>query len=303
MSVPAAKTLIQIFEYLDSNNNLLHVMQTCKVFHDIGIAQLYRHIHYDSCHEFRAHDALCSNRRDTMHRAVVVFRSTCGLGFYPSHLSTRSASNSVASQLVIDECTFYDEPLDLGKGYGIFPRLPITDLSLLGHITVHSSTQSSGSDPYPLHHFLTITSLRTLAISVVKNVDRVLAGHAPHKFNLSSLCKPKALRLCLRMSFLRMATQEELATFLNEVPLCPGAGSDPILPDDFLIPLKDAGSSLKRLEISDSPMLLVYALGLLERVAARWPNLESLDITIKEWDAEILYALSQLFRDFREDQV
>ncbi len=74
---------------------------------------------------------------------------------------------------------------------------------------------------------------------------------------------------------------------------------------DFLIPLMDAGSSLKRLDISNCPMLLVDALGLLEKVAARWPNLESLDITIKEWDTEILYAISHLFRDFRvvEDQV
>ncbi|KAK0231757.1 hypothetical protein EDD85DRAFT_793432 [Armillaria nabsnona] len=227
-------------------------------------------------------------------------------------------------KLVIDECTSYEEPLDLGEGYGIFPRLPITDLSLLGHITVHSNTctQFGGSDPYPFHYFLTITSLRTLAIGVVKDVDRVLAGHAPHKFDLSSLCKLKTLRLCLRSSFFTMATQEEFATFLNEkcqsvqelevtrflqsrtriLRLFPRAlrnltsykGSS-----DFLIPFMDAGSSLKRVDISNCPMLLVDTLGLLEKVAARWPNLESLDITIKEWDTEILYAISHLFRDFR----
>lgn len=363
MSVLATETLIQIFEYLDSNSDLLHVIQTCKVFYGIGIAQLYRHLHYDTHQEFVAHDVFCLNQRDTMRRIprsiglngviyptdpnsadgddrrrgrfqvdmwirILSFTSlhtlcfkTCGLPDMQSFSYLLQGCRSLR-KLVIDECTFYEEPLDLGEGYGIFPRLPITDLSLLGHITVHSNTQSGGSDPYPFHYFLTIASLRTLAIGVVKDVDRVLAGHAPHKFDLSSLCKLKTLRLCLRSSFFTMATQEEFATFLNEkcqsvqelevtrflqgrtriLRLFPRAlrnltsykGSS-----DFLIPLMDAGSSLKRLDISNCPMLLVDALGLLEKVAARWPNLESLDITIKEWDTEILYAISHLFRDFR----
>ncbi|SJL15035.1 uncharacterized protein ARMOST_18517 [Armillaria ostoyae] len=365
MSVLATETLIQIFEYLDSNSDLLHAIRACKVFYDIGIAQLYRHIHYNSHQEFGAHDTFCLNQRDAMRRIprsigltgviyptdpnsadeddrrrgrfqadmwirILSFTSLhtlcfkiCGLPDMQSFSYLLQGCRSLR-KLVIDECTFYEEPLDCSEGYGIFPQLPITDLSLLGRIAVHSSTQSGGSDPSPFHHFLTMTSLRTLAIDVVKDLDRVLAGHAPHKSNLSSLCKLKTLRLCLRPSFLRKATQEELATFLNEkchsiqelevtrfhenknLRLFPRAlrnltsykGSS-----NFLIPLRDAGSSLKRLDISNSPMLLVDALGLLEKVAARWPNLESLDITIKEWDAEILYAISHLFRDFREVKI
>ncbi len=68
MSVLATETLIQIFEYLDSNSDLLHVIQTCKVFYDIGIAQLYRHLHYDSHQEFVAHDVFCLNQQDTTRR-------------------------------------------------------------------------------------------------------------------------------------------------------------------------------------------------------------------------------------------
>ncbi|KAK0473008.1 hypothetical protein IW261DRAFT_1570375 [Armillaria novae-zelandiae] len=329
MNVLATENLAQIFKDLDRNSDLLHAMQTCKVFYDIGIAQLYWDIHYNSHQEFGTHDVFCSNGRDTMRRIPrsiglngVVYPTDpnsaneddrrrclypgrlCGLPDMQSFSYLLQGCRSLR-KLVIDACTFYEEPLDLSEGYGIFPQLPITDLSLLGRITVYSNTQSGRSDPYPFHHFLGIASLHTLALGVVTGVGSVLAGLAPYKFNVSSLCKLKTLRLCSSSSFIRKTTQEELAANKN-LRLFPGAlrnltsykGSS-----GFLIPLRDAGCSLKHLDISDCPMLLVNALSLLEKVAARWPNLESLDITIKEWDAEIWYAISQLFRDFREVKI
>ncbi|KAK0209816.1 hypothetical protein IW262DRAFT_1527894 [Armillaria fumosa] len=216
MSVLAIEILTRIFEDLDRNSGLLHVMQTCKVFYDIGVLpELTRHrASYPAIHRAEGviypTDLNSANEDDRRRGCIQVdvwirilsFTSlhtlcfkACGLPNMQSFSYLLQGCQNLR-KLVIDACTFYEEPLDLSEDYGMFPRLPITDLSLLGRIAVHRSTQSDGSNPYPFHHFLTITSLRTLAIGVVTNIG------PPQKFNLSSLCKPKTLRLCSPSSFL-----------------------------------------------------------------------------------------------------
>ncbi|KAK0201264.1 hypothetical protein DFS33DRAFT_1387201 [Desarmillaria ectypa] len=368
MSLLATETLTQIFDLLDKRSDLVHVIQTCKVFYGIGIAQLYRHIRYDSYREFKAHDAFCLTRRDVMHHIprslglngviypdqtagddladegrrarfqvdmwvrVLSFTSlhtldlrNCGLPDAQSFSYLLQGCQSLR-RLVIDQCTFYEVPLNSNEGYGIFPWLPIIDLSLLGRTTVHKSTLPGRDDPYSFLHLLTVTSLRTLAIDVHELVYRFLVRRAPYKHDLSLPCKLQTLRLYFGSSPFSKDRQEELATFLNEkchfvrelevfgffcsVPeslrLFPGALGNLTSykgPPGFLTPFMDTGSSLKRLEIRNFAMCVSEASSLLGKVGARWPNLESLDITIKEWDMEILYAISHMFRDFREVKI
>ncbi|KAG7444524.1 uncharacterized protein BT62DRAFT_995487, partial [Guyanagaster necrorhizus] len=361
MNVLAAETLTEIFEHLDKYSDLLHVMQTCKIFYDIGIRQFYRHIRYNDRRQFRAHDASCFNQRDDMHCIprslelagaiypdptadhdlndnegdcvhfqidmwirILSFTSLHTLCFRDSDLPDARSFGYLLQgcqslrKLVIDECTFHEVPVDLSEGYDVFPCLPITDLSLFG-----CSTLPGSSDPYSFLRLLTITALRTLSVSVSDRVNSFLARRDKH--NLPLPCKLETLRLHFTL-LVRTGRQDEIATFLTEecqsvhalevfnffwpvpenlrlLPRALGNLTSYRGPPNFLFPLMDGGSLLKYLEISYPPINILSALSLLEKVGTRWPYLESLSITIKEWDREILYAISHIFRDFREVKI
>ncbi|KAK0201262.1 hypothetical protein DFS33DRAFT_1387199 [Desarmillaria ectypa] len=211
--------------------------------------------------------------------------------------------------LSVETCTFQEEPLDFSGGYGIFPWLPLEELSL----------GEAGS----FLRLLTARSIRTLTIDLNDRNCAFLASRTPYSDDISL---GNLETLCLRLTNnteVGPRIGDDIAAFLNTQCASVNAmellGFAELTSDDLRLRLgalshltnykgpaaiapgvAAVGCPLTRLETNDLTISVSQASSVLGKVGSHRPQLGSLDITIQEWDAEILYAISHLFQRIRE---
>ncbi|KAK0473009.1 hypothetical protein IW261DRAFT_1506168 [Armillaria novae-zelandiae] len=231
-------------------------------------------------------------------------------------------------RLSIEGCTFQEEPLNFSGSYGLFPWIPLEELSLLGENTVYDplwqdDTSLVDREAGSFLRLLTVRSLRKLTIDLNTRNCAFLANRTPYSDDISfDNLETLHLRLIndtevdLRMSRDIAVLLDVQCTSVNTLELLgfaeltsdgfrlrPGAlrhlmhykGPAAIAPG-----VAAAGSPLTRLETNDLTMSVSQATGILGKVGSQRPQLECLEITVQEWDTEILYAISHLFRHVRE---
>ncbi|KAK0449061.1 uncharacterized protein EV420DRAFT_1647094 [Desarmillaria tabescens] len=231
----------------------------------------------------------------------------------------------------IEACVFQEEPLDFNGSYGIFPWLPLEELSLLGENTVYDrlweeDTSRSDREAGSFLRLLTVRSIRTLTVDLNDRNCAFLANRTPHSGGIS-FGNLKTLRLRLiNDTVVDPRMGNDIAAFLNtqcasvnalellgfaeltsdDVRLRPGAlshlanykGPAAIAPG-----IAATGCPLKHLGTNDPTLSISQASSVLGKVGSHRPQLMLLDITIQEWDTEILYAISHLFRRVREVKI
>ncbi|KAG7444525.1 uncharacterized protein BT62DRAFT_934166 [Guyanagaster necrorhizus] len=211
-------------------------------------------------------------------------------------------------KLSIETCSFQRKPRGFSVSYGLFPWLPLEELSLLGENTVTDYRwpyrPPSDAEAGSFLHLLTVRSIRTLNIDLDYQNCAFLASRTSS--NVISFGNLERLRL--RIS--KRCAEGNIPAFLNahcasvktlelldfaDLPsdhlrLRPGAlrhltnykGPAALAPA-----VAAAGCPLGRLETSDLMMSVSQASKVLGEVGGHRPQLEALDITIQEWDVEI----------------
>ncbi|KAK0237308.1 hypothetical protein EDD85DRAFT_837179 [Armillaria nabsnona] len=215
MGTLANENFIHIFQQLDNPKDLFHVVQTCTLFRNLAIRELYKHIRYTDTTSFKSNNSFWRGREDNMHEMPisVSFDGTLPLdkirplsAYHISiwarllsftSLDTLSFANCALPEsesvcyllggmpnlrtLSFKQCVFVETPIPLCNGYGRFSGLPITDLTLLYNRTYH--TIPAGDDHtfpaegiMPHLQFTTSTSLRSLTISWDTTVSSFFAN-------------------------------------------------------------------------------------------------------------------------------
>ncbi|KAK0476956.1 hypothetical protein IW261DRAFT_297977 [Armillaria novae-zelandiae] len=217
MATLANETFIHIFQQLDDPKDLFHVVQTCTLFRDLAIRELYTHIRYTDANSFRSNNSFWRGRDDNMHEMPISvsfdgtltldkLRPQCAyhISIWARLLSFTSLdtlsfakcalpeSESVCyllggmpnlRTLAFKECVFVETPIPLCNGYGRFSGLPITDLTLLYNRTYHTipagdEHQVPAEGVMPHLQFATSTSLRSLTISWDTTVSSFFANYS-----------------------------------------------------------------------------------------------------------------------------
>ncbi|KAK0231758.1 hypothetical protein EDD85DRAFT_848554 [Armillaria nabsnona] len=234
-------------------------------------------------------------------------------------------------KLSIEACTFQEEPLDFSGSYGLFPWLPLEELSLLGENTVYDPLWQDDTSPVDREagsflRLLTVRSIRRLTIDLNTRNCAFLANRTPYSDDISfDNLEMLHLRLTNDTEVdLRMSS--DIAAFLNvqcaSVNTLELLGFAELTSDDFRLRpgalrrlrhykgpaaiapgVAATGCPLTRLETNDLTMSVSQASSVLGKVGSQRPELEFLDITIQEWDMEILYAISHLFQHIREVEI
>ncbi|KAK0483008.1 hypothetical protein EDD18DRAFT_758860 [Armillaria luteobubalina] len=217
MGTLANETFIHVFQQLDDPKDLFHVVQTCTLFRNLAIRELYKHIGYTDATSFRSNNSFWCERGDNMHEIPisVSFDGTLTLdkirpqsAYHISiwtrllsfaSLDTLSFANCALPEsesvcyllggmpnlrtLAFKQCIFVETPIPLCNGYGRFSGLPITDLTLLYNRTYH--TVPAGDEHLfpaegvmPHLQFTTSTSLRSLTISWDTTVSPFFANYS-----------------------------------------------------------------------------------------------------------------------------
>ncbi|KAK0209815.1 hypothetical protein IW262DRAFT_1468107 [Armillaria fumosa] len=231
----------------------------------------------------------------------------------------------------IEGCTFQEEPPNLSGSYGLFPWLPLKELSLLGENTEYDPLWQDDTSPVDREagsflRLLTVRSLRMLTIDLNTRNCAFLANCTPYSDDISfDNLKTLHLRLTndtevvLRMSRDIAALLNVQCSSINTLELF---GFAELTSDDFRLRpgalrhlmyykgpaaiapgVAAAGCPLTRLETNDLTMSVSQATSILGKVGSQRPQLEFRDITIQEWDTEILYAISHLFQHIREVKI
>ncbi|KAK0445635.1 uncharacterized protein EV420DRAFT_1571956 [Desarmillaria tabescens] len=358
------ENFIHIFQQLDDPKDLFHVMQTCTRFRNLAIRELYKHIRYTDIISFNSNTPFWCGRDDNMHEipTSVTLDRMLPLNFKVrpqsayirvwtrllsfTSLDTLSFANCALPEsesvcyllggmqnlrtLSFKHCIFVERPLPFCKGYGRFPGLPITDLTLLYNRTFHTvpphdDQMFSPEGITPHLQFATAATLRSLTISWDNTVSSFFANYT-REYSFSSTIDKVNIHFSDPLPdgghpFLDIheVTKQHLGKFL-----CDGCGgitelglygpteryvAGDIDCGDFSYLERYTGPAtligaitgpLQELVLSDLDLDVGKVTPALEVVAARSPNLIKLDITIAVWDMEVLYAVSQLFSDLRE---
>ncbi|KAK0190110.1 hypothetical protein F5146DRAFT_1002276 [Armillaria mellea] len=362
MSVLVIETLIQVFEP-SIIPDLSHIVQKCSVFHDIAI-MMYRHMQYSSSESFGTQIVFWEHAHDGMYgipRSVALDNALkhpsqgvwTGDNYHYQDdealqlqidVWVRLLSFISLHALSISHCPLPDSEsfsyllqgwmhlpggaMDFSGSYGLFPWLPLEELSLLGENTVYDplwqdDTSAVDREAGSFLRLHTVRSIRKLTIDLNTRNCACLANRTPYSDDIS-FDKLSALHLRLTNDTevdLRMS--RDIAAFLNvqcaSVKTLELLGFAELTSDDFRLRpgalrhlmhykgpaaiapgVAATGCPLTRLETNDLTMSVLQASSILGKVGSQRKQLEFLDITIQEWDTEILYAIAHLFRDIRE---
>ncbi|KAK0189356.1 hypothetical protein F5146DRAFT_1050647 [Armillaria mellea] len=217
MSTLANETFIHVFQQLVDPKDLFHVVQTCILFRNLAIRELYKHIRYTDANSFKSNHSFWRERDDNMHEMPISvsfdgtlsldkIRPQCAyhiriwarlLSFTSLHILSFANcalpdSESVCyllggmpnlRALSFKQCVFVETPIPSSNGYGRFSGLPLTDLTLLYNRTYHT-IPAGDEHPFPAEgvmphlQFTTSTSLRSLTISWDNTVSSFFANYS-----------------------------------------------------------------------------------------------------------------------------
>ncbi|KAK0200668.1 hypothetical protein DFS33DRAFT_1354049 [Desarmillaria ectypa] len=204
MGTLANENFIHIFQQLDDPKDLFHIVQTCTLFRNLAIRELYKHIRYTDTISFKSNIPFWRGREDNMHEMPISVtldgtlpldkirpQSAYHISIWARLLSFTSLdtlcfancalpeSESVCyllggmpnlRTLSFKQCVFVETTIPLCKSYGRFSGLPITDLTLLYNRTYHTipaleNHMFPAAGTIPHLQFSTAASIRSLTIS------------------------------------------------------------------------------------------------------------------------------------------